>query len=52
MATTQTKQTNLRLHALTKLYRNDGNNDNHCNRGLNPDKDGKPGVIEEQEGLT
>jgi hypothetical protein len=52
MVTTETKQTNPRLQALTKLYRNDGNNDNHCNRGLNPDKDGNTGVTQTQEGFT
>jgi len=52
MVTTETKQTNLWLQAPTKLYRNDGNNDNHCNRGLNPDKDGNPGVTQKQESFT
>jgi hypothetical protein len=52
MITTETKQINLWLQALMKLYRNDSNNDNHCNRGLNPDKDGNPSVTQTQEGFT
>jgi len=52
IVTTDTKQTSFWLQALTKLYRYDGNNDNHCNRGLNSDNDGQPGGTQTQEGFT